>query len=86
MAKKYWSSTHKCHISFIKGKKLTWTARYASVNALSGWGQSRRDDLESICYILIYFLRGSLPWQGVKISNKEDRYRKICVLLLTFYN
>jgi len=78
LAKKYWSSTHKCHIPFITGKKLTGTARYASVNALSGYEQGRRDDLESIAYILLYFLRGSLPWQGLKVNNKEDRYRKIC--------
>ena len=78
LAKKYWSSTHKCHIPFTIGKKLTGTARYASVNALSGYEQSRRDDLESVAYILLYFLRGSLPWQGLKINNKEDRYKKIC--------
>jgi serine/threonine protein kinase len=78
LAKKYWSSTHGCHIPFIKGKRLTGTARYASINALSGFEQSRRDDLESIAYILLYFLRGSLPWQGLKINNKEDRYKKIC--------
>ena len=78
LAKKYWSSTRKCHIPFCKGKKLTGTARYASVNALSGYEQSRRDDLESVAYILLYFLRGSLPWQGLKVNNKEDRYRKIC--------
>ena len=78
LAKKYWSSTHKCHIPFSTGKKLTGTARYASVNALSGYEQSRRDDLESIAYILLYFLRGSLPWQGLKINNKDDRYKKIC--------
>ena len=80
LAKKYWSSTHKCHIPFIKGKKLTGTARYASINALSGFEQSRRDDLESIGYILLYFLRGNLPWQGIKIDNKEQRYKKICEL------
>ena len=78
LAKKYWSSTHKSHIPFIKGKKLTGTARYASINALSGFEQSRRDDLESIFYILLYFLKGGLPWQGVKLNNKEDRYKKIC--------
>ena len=78
LAKKFWSSTHKCHIPFTTGKKLTGTARYASVYALSGYEQSRRDDLESIAYILLYFLRGSLPWQGLKINNKEDRYKKIC--------
>ena len=78
LAKKYWSTSRKCHIPFIKGKRLTGTARYASINALSGCEQSRRDDLESIAYILLYFLRGSLPWQGLRINNKDDRYRKIC--------
>ena len=78
LSKKYWSSSHKCHIPFVKGKKLTGTARYASINALSGFEQSRRDDLESIGYIIMYFIRGSLPWQGLKINNKEDRYKKIC--------
>ena len=78
LSKKYWSSSHKCHIPFVKGKKLTGTARYASINALSGYEQSRRDDLESIGYIIMYFIRGSLPWQGLKINNKEDRYKKIC--------
>ena len=78
LSKKYWSSSHKCHIPFVKGKKLTGTARYASINALSGFEQSRRDDLESIGYIIMYFILGKLPWQGLKINNKEDRYKKIC--------
>ena len=78
LSKKYWSSSHKCHIPFCRGKKLTGTARYASINALSGCEQSRRDDLESIGYIIMYFIRGSLPWQGLKINRKDDRYKKIC--------
>ena len=78
LAKKYWSSSHKCHIPYITGKKLTGTARYASINALSGGEQSRRDDLESVGYILMYFIRGSLPWQGLRVNRKEDRYKKIC--------
>ena len=77
LAKKYWSSSKKCHIPFIEGKQLTGTARYASINALSGCEQSRRDDLESIAYMLIYFLKGRLPWQGLKVANKEERYSKI---------
>ena len=78
LSKKYWSSSHKCHMPFCRGKKLTGTARYASINALSGCEQSRRDDLESIGYIIMYFIRGSLPWQGLKINKKDDRYKKIC--------
>ena len=77
LAKKYWSTSHKSHIPYIEGKKLTGTARYASINALGGCEQSRRDDLESIFYILIYFLKGRLLWQGLKANKKEDRYKKI---------
>ena len=77
LSKKYWSTSHKCHIPFHSGKKLTGTARYASINALSGFEQSRRDDLESIGYIIMYFIRGSLPWQGLKVNNKDERYKKI---------
>ena len=78
LSKKYWSSKRDEHIPFCTNKKLTGTARYASINALSGCEQGRRDDLESIGYIIMYFIRGSLPWQGLKINNKDDRYKKIC--------
>ena len=78
LSKKYWSSKQNKHIPFCTNKKLTGTARYASINALSGCEQGRRDDLESIGYIIMYFIRGSLPWQGLKVNNKEDRYKKIC--------
>ena len=56
---------------------MTGTARYASIHALEEMELSRRDDLESMAYVLLYFLRGSLPWQGIKIKEKENRLEKI---------
>jgi serine/threonine protein kinase len=76
-AKKFWNPTTKCHIPFIKGKRLTGTAKYSSINTLSGYEPSRRDDLESIAYLIIYFIKGRLPWQGLRHTNKEERNRKI---------
>ena len=77
LAKKYRSSTTLKHYPMIKKKNLTGTARYASINALNGLTQSRRDDLEAVGYVLLYFLRGKLPWQGLHVKNKEDRYHRI---------
>ena len=77
LAKKYRSSRTLKHYPMTHKKKLTGTARYASINALKGFDQSRRDDLEAVGYVLIYFLLGRLPWQGLPIKTKEDRYVKI---------
>ena len=77
LAKKYRSSKTLKQNPMIKHSRLTGTARYASINALKGYEQSRRDDLESLGYVLSYLVRGNLPWQGIAAKTKEEKYAKI---------
>jgi len=58
-------------------REITGTTRYASVNAHKGMEPSRRDDLESIGYVLVYFCKGSLPWQGLQACDDQGRFKLI---------
>jgi serine/threonine protein kinase len=76
LARRYLNHSDE-HIQPDTGRKLTGTARYASLNVHNGITPSRRDDLESIGYVMLYLLSGDLPWQSIRSQNKDERYKAI---------
>ena len=76
LSKKYINENH-IHIPMKKDRNIIGTVRYISMNTHQGLEQSRRDDLESLIYIIVYFIKGELPWQGLKYKTKSEKYNNI---------
>jgi serine/threonine protein kinase len=77
LSKSYLDEESGLHYDYKENRRFVGTPRYASLNTHVGIRQSRRDDIESIVYIIIYFLKGELPWQGVKAKTKSEKKEKI---------
>ena len=78
MAKVYRDADTNRHIPFGDANALSGTARYMSINAHRRRSQSRRDDLEALGHVLLYFARGNLPWQNVKAPPNDAQYDLMC--------
>lgn len=77
LSRSYYDLKTKKHIPFKEDRNFVGTPRYASINAHLHGPKTRRDDLESIGYLFVYFLKGSLPWQGIKCVDKKKTKEEI---------
>ena len=84
LTKKYRSNRTGKHVKFKRSKLYNGTLTFASLNSLKGIEVSRRDDLESAAYMLIYLMKGSLPWISVKTKTKYEKYKKIFNMKLSY--
>eukprot|EP00826_Nyctotherus_ovalis_P055755 TRINITY_DN7439_c0_g1_i10.p1 TRINITY_DN7439_c0_g1~~TRINITY_DN7439_c0_g1_i10.p1 ORF type:complete len:225 (+),score=50.62 TRINITY_DN7439_c0_g1_i10:371-1045(+) len=83
LARRYINPKTKEHIPYKDNRNMTGTVRYASVNTHLGAEQSRRDDIESLLYVLVYFAKGTLPWQDIKAVEKKLKYTRVMEVKMT---
>ncbi len=77
LAKRFRDPLTGLHLPYRDHRSFAGTARYASINTHFGVEQSRRDDLESLGHLLVYFLKGGLPWQNLQAANRREKYERI---------
>ena len=77
LAKRYYDPRTGAHIPYRNDKSLTGTARYASIHAHLGEELARRDDLEALGFVMLYFYKGVLPWQNLPAFTRSEKYRRI---------
>jgi serine/threonine protein kinase len=80
LSKRFRDKKTGLHIPYKNGNHFIGTPIFASIYTHLGIEQSRRDDLESLAYILIYFRKGDLPWTKVKGKNRKEKYSKVLSL------
>jgi serine/threonine protein kinase len=93
LSKEFRDPNTRAHIPYCHGRGFTGTAAFASVNSHLGLELGRRDDLESLAYILIYLLCGFLPWQNARggiLALKQgftshDMFRKLPMEFRSFF-
>jgi serine/threonine protein kinase len=71
LSREFWDPSTHTHIPFNKGLDFAGTTAFASINSHLGLELGRRDDLESLAYVLFYFIWGSLPWQGLEFDHES---------------
>ena len=82
LCKKFLNNKIKIHIPYTDNRPFVGTVNYASLNSHLGIQQSRRDDLESFCYILSYLIKGKLPWISPTKKFDEKAIKKMKISLV----